>query len=65
MGVIKAGLDHTTRRRRPTQPPQPLALNEAIGELIRRHGVTPPLDDNLRLDLQQFIIELEQATRPN
>lgn len=50
---------------RPTQSQQPLALNEAIGELIRRHGVTPPLDDNLRLDLQQFIIELEQATRPN
>lgn len=47
------------------KPQQALALNEAIGELIRRHGVTPPLDDNLRLDLQQFIIELEQATRPN
>lgn len=49
----------------PQQPQPELALNEAIGELIRRHGVTPPLDDNLRLDLQQFIIELEQATRPN
>lgn len=50
---------------RPPQPEQPLALNEAIGELIRRHGVTPPLDDNLRLDLPQFVIELELAARPN
>lgn len=49
----------------PTEPQPTLALNEAIGELIRRHGVTPPLDDNLRLDLHQFIIELEQATRTN
>lgn len=45
-------------------PPEPLTLNEAIGALIRRHNVTPPLDENLRLDLQRFVIELEKATRP-
>lgn len=42
-----------------------LTLNEAIGELIRCHSVTSTLDENLRLNLHQCVIELELTTGPD
>lgn len=41
----------------------PLGLNEAIGALTVRFGVTLPFDDDLRLDLKAFVINLAAATR--